>query len=97
MNKPPKTIDGAIVIYWAWSGENPFGVISTDDSSEVDKVYGLAICKYEGSSTIYRLACSSQWETLNDAAYDNIELAKQNVPAQYRNVQINWNVYDYDT
>ena len=82
--EPPDYIDGAKVIKWACSGCNPFGFVGDE------KVYGLAICKYENSGNFYRFSCDKKWETIQDSHYDTIESAINQLPMQYKNVEANW-------
>lgn len=50
MNKPPSKIDDATVLFWAWSGEIPFGLVSGVE------IYGLAICQYRKKDEVYRFS-----------------------------------------
>ena len=90
MNKPPETIDNAEVLYWAWSGDSPFGVLKNTDGSVASEIYGLAICQYLDSGTIYRFSCDKHWETEQDSNYASVEEAMNFLPEQYKNVQVNW-------
>lgn len=83
---PPAIIDGAKVVEWAWSGDRPFGEVL---GSESLLIYGLAIATYD-DSVFYRFACDSHWETQQDGLYDSIEQAKEQLPEQYRNVEVCW-------
>jgi hypothetical protein len=97
-NKPPKEIDGAKVLFWAWSGKEPFGTIKyvggNMDGKIAAEIYGLAICQYEKSSKIYRFSCNRKWETEQDSDYDSIEEAKEQLPFQYQKVDADWIVYE---
>lgn len=84
MNKPPKEIDGAKVLLWAWSGSVPFGFVSDIE------IYGLAICQYENSNDVYRFSCDKNWETQQDSLYNSAEEAIEELPEQYRNVSAKW-------
>jgi hypothetical protein len=90
MNMPPDTIDNAEVLYWAWSGDRPFGVLKYTDGSVAAEIYGLAICRYNKSETIYRFSCDKNWETEQDSNYASVEDAMGFLPEQYKNVQVNW-------
>lgn len=90
MKKPPDFLDGAKVIQWAWSGQEPFGYVANEDGTEREEIYGLAICQYENSTEIYRLSCDKDWHTIQDGVYDTIEEAVNSLPTQYKNVQANW-------
>jgi hypothetical protein len=88
--KPPAYIDGAKVIKWAWSGLEPFEYIGTVDGPEREEVYGLAICQYENSRDFYQFSCDKNWETVQDGIYATVEDAIRFLPAQYKNVEANW-------
>ncbi len=90
MNKPPNKIDNAEVLYWAWSGDEPFGVLHYTDGTVATEIFGLAICRYKGSDSVYRLSCDKNWETEQDSDYASIEDAMKYLPEQYKNVPVNW-------
>ena len=98
MKKPPEEIDGAKVLEWAWSGSIPFGVLKykgkEKDGQIAFEIYGLAICQYEKTGEIYRFSCDENWETEQDAPYDSIEQAKEQLPDQYKNVSIDWIAFE---
>ena len=89
--KPPRKIDGADILEWAWSGEKSFGVVKDCDGNVQAEIFGLAICKYMSSPTIYRFSCNKSWETVQDFDYISMEEAKLRIPLQYKNLPINWN------
>lgn len=89
MNHPPKQIDNATVLEYAWS-EQPFGVIRYSDGSIDAHIHGLAICQYTDSNVIHRFSCTKNWVTIQDMDYEMIEEAKRLLPEQYRNTQIIW-------
>ena len=93
MSKPPKEIDGAKVLEWAWSGNNPFGVVHDRSGGVASEIYGLAICSYDNGNSVYRFSCDSKWETEQDSVYSTIEEAKRNLPDQYREVEPDWLKY----
>jgi len=90
MVKPPEIIDNAEVLYWARSGDTPFGVLKYPDGSVATKIFGLAICRYIDSGSIFRFSCDKDWETEQDGDYDSVEEAMNFLPEQYKNVQVNW-------
>lgn len=94
MNKPPETIDNAEVLYWAWSGDIPFGVINHTDGTIAAEIFGLAICKYKDSKIVYRFSCDKNWETEQDGDYASIEDAMKLLPEQYKNVKATWMKYE---
>src|SRR6185437_15308509 len=73
---PPLIIDGAHVLWWAWAGDEPFGMCSGIE------VYGFAICRCD-SGALYRFSCDREWQTVNDAPFDDEEEAKTGIPANY--------------
>ena len=87
--RPPPELDGAEVLWWAWSGAQPFGVMPSTDGTSGIEIYGLAICVY-ASGAIYRFSCDREWRVQNDALVDSAESAKHSVPAQYTNVPRVW-------
>jgi hypothetical protein len=93
MNKPPSKIDGAQVLYWAWSGDLPFGWIGTDTNPKVVAIFGLVIAQYDNSSVIYRFSCTKNWETEQDADYTSVQEAMDQLPEQYREVSVEWKRY----
>ena len=93
MKKPPREIDGARVLEWAWSGDKPFGQILTKSGVQATKIFGLAICRYSDSNKIYRFSCDSEWESEQDADYESVQEAKENLPSQYQNAKVVWQEY----
>ncbi len=94
MSKPPKIIDGAKVIEWAWSGATPFGVIKYSTGEIAAEVFGLAICKYPDSDVIYRFSCDYNWETMQDCDFESMAAAKANLPLQYMDLEVVWQLFE---
>ncbi len=90
--QPPDYLDGAKVIRWAWSGQEPFGFINYENAKNKVEIYGFAICKYDNGEGNYRFSCDKNWEVVQDGLYDTIENAIKQIPAQYKNIEINWQV-----
>jgi hypothetical protein len=88
--EPPDFIDGAKVIKWSWSGTYPFGFVGIENGIEREEVYGLAICIYETSGSIYRFSCDKSWDIVQDSQYDIIENAITRLPEQYKNAEAVW-------
>ncbi len=88
---PPDYLDSAKVIKWAWSGSKPFGIIE-DTEGGSEEVFGIAICQYDDSATIYRFSCNKNWEVIQDGVYDSVEKAIAFLPEQYRNVERVWQI-----
>ncbi|WP_417503143.1 hypothetical protein [Marinobacter sp.] len=94
LSKPPKEIDGAEVLEWAWSGNKPFGFVRLQSGEVAAEIFGLAICRYPDSDTIYRFSCNIEWETEQDSDYCSINEAKKNLPEQYKNIEAQWQKYE---
>jgi len=94
MSKPPKEIDGAKVLEWAWSGSKPFGVLCSESGDLTSEIFGLAICRYANSDTIYRFSCDPEWEVEQDSDYNSIAEAKIFLPSQYQEVKAVWRKYE---
>jgi len=90
--EPPEYLDGAKVIKWAWSGQQPFGFIGNQDDPERKEIYGLAICKYADGEGIYRFSCNKNWEVVQDRFYDTVENAIKQLPDQYKTVEADWRI-----
>jgi hypothetical protein len=89
--RPPEYLDEAKVLMWAWSGEFPFGYVGiANENWTREEIYGLAICKYENSERVYRFSCNVDWETIQDAEYDSVATAIEQLPLQYQNVKPDW-------
>lgn len=91
MSKVPREIDGAKVLAWARSGLSPFGVVYGVGGELDTQIYGLAICQYKDSETVYRFSCDADWATVQDAIYNSITDAKNRIPDQYRKFEVQWN------
>jgi hypothetical protein len=96
MKKPPEKIDGAKILEWAWSGEQPFGYVRSSSGEIAAEIFGLAICKYEGQNTIYRFSCDKNWKTQQDSDYVSLQEAKDGLPQQYLNILPLWQRQNYD-
>ncbi len=87
--QPPQHIDGALVLEWAWS-DLPFGVVPFSDGRIAADIHGLALCRYDRSSDVYRFSCDAQWQCQQDQVYDSVVTAKAQLPDQYRGAPIHW-------
>ena len=83
--KPPSEIDGARVVYWAYS-QVPFFVMP--DGGSGTPIHGLAVAVYP-SGSVYRFSCDRDWESQNDSEWDSIEAALQAASADY-DTAIQW-------
>jgi hypothetical protein len=86
--QPPREIDGAEVVLWAWSEPGPFFVMPSTDGASVP-VHGLAICRTK-SGSVYRFSCNSAWESENDSPYSSVEDATRGESAQYDVDSVQW-------
>lgn len=89
INEPPNELDGARVVKWAWSGNKPFGLISSGSDDQIE-IYGLAICQYDDTGNVYRFSCDSDWEVQQDGSYESIDEALRQLPDQYKLVAARW-------
>jgi len=91
MSMPPPTLDGACVLWWAWSGEIPFGELpGAEDDDRL--IYGFAVCRY-GSGDIYRFTCNKHWEVVQDMDHGDEETAKADIPSQFDASRVVWQQY----
>ena len=86
--QPPRKLDDAWVLEWAWS-DMPFGEVAVP-GGRPKAIRGLAICQYEGSSRFYRLSCDENWQTIADVDCSSLDEAKALQPDQFRNVRVVW-------
>jgi hypothetical protein len=88
--KPPKEIDDADVIWWAWSGIAPFFEMPVTESAETIAIYGLAVCRHPKSGNVYRFSCNAEWEVENDSQWPTIEEALQATSTQFDASVVQW-------
>lgn len=55
--EPPDYLDNANIIKRAWSGQESFGHVGSEDHTLRFEIYGLAICIYKKPGEIVRLCC----------------------------------------
>ena len=88
MPAPPNELDGARVLWWAWSGEEPFGeLFGAQDEDRY--VYGFAVCTYDNEQ-FYRFSCSGSWDVVQDSVHDTEEEAKVSIPTNYDASKVRW-------
>ncbi len=85
--KPPPTLDGARVLWWAWAGEVPFGQLG------FDPVFGFAVCEYD-TGHLYRFTCDREWRVVQDMDHGDEESAKEDIPPQYDASRVVWRRFD---
>jgi hypothetical protein len=86
MSIPPPQLDGADVLWWAWSDDRPFGAISGE------AVHGFAVCRYD-KGKLYRFSCGRNWEVLNDMDHEDEKSAKADIPHNYDASRVEWHPY----
>jgi hypothetical protein len=89
MKEPPDELDGAKVLYWAWSGDEPFFVMSSSDGQGGIEIFGLAVCQYKNGAT-YRFYCDASWEVENDTDHDTVEWALRELLRPYDITKVDW-------
>jgi hypothetical protein len=92
MNCPPPILDGAQVLWWAWSGDTAFGELY--GAEEDDRaVHGFAVCRYD-TGQIYRFSCNRNWEVVQDMDHATEVDAKASIPINYDATRVRWQRYD---
>ncbi len=86
--KPPEKLDNANVILWTWSGPDPFFIMPDGECGI--PIYGLAICQYAHSNTVYRLSCDKNWHVQNDSDHNSVEEARTALSDQHEISNIKW-------
>jgi hypothetical protein len=92
MSMPPPTLDGARVLWWAWSGELPFGELPGAEGDD-RLIFGFAVCRYDESGALYRFTCNKHWQVVQDMDQRDEEEAKADIPAQYDASRVVWQPY----
>lgn len=87
--KPPREIDGAEVLFWAWSFPQPFFEMPASDHSSSVPIHGLAVCRYRAGE-VYRFSCNASWETENDTDCATPDEALVAPSAQYDVTSVKW-------
>jgi len=85
-------LDGAKVLWWAWSGETPFGELIGAEGED-RWVHGFAVCQYEKGS-IYRFTCNKRWDVMQDSDHDTEAEAKAAIPSNYDASKVEWIAYE---
>lgn len=88
--KPPRELDGADVVLWAWSAPAPFFEMPYADGSATIPIHGLAVCRHARSGEIYRFSCNATWEVENDSCWPSVEEARRGASGQYDVEAVQW-------
>jgi len=89
--KPPSHLDSAKVLYWARSGDAPFGEMENANGAAI-QIYGFAICLLDGD--LYRFSCDRKWHVQNDTNFSTVQEAMRASFPQYQAQPIYWNKFD---
>jgi hypothetical protein len=84
-------LDGARVLWWAWSGEVPFGELPGAKGDD-RLVYGFAVCRY-ASGQFYRFTCNKHWQVVQDMDHSSEAEARADIPSQYDAARVVWQRY----
>jgi len=85
---PPPILDGARVLWWAYSGVEPFGELPGAEGED-RWIYGFAVCRYE-TGELYRFSCTRCWKVVQDMDHQDEEEARADIPSQYDVSRIVW-------
>ncbi len=88
--QPPRTLDGATVLYACPLDEHvqPTGRHSIHLEDGTNSIpANVAICRYDHASTIYRFYCDAAWEVVTDMDYSSIEEAIDTIEQDYVGVR----------
>lgn len=88
-NPPPSALDGARVLWWAWSGAEPFFELRDTDGEVVAHVHGLAVAQYP-SGRVYRFSCDEAWEVVHDMDFASADAALAGPSSHYDVRAIAW-------
>jgi hypothetical protein len=77
MSMPSPKLDGAHVLWWAWSGDVPFGELPGADGDD-RLIYGFAVCRYV-SGELYRFNCNKHWHVVQDSDHSDEQAAKADI------------------
>ena len=89
-SRPPKQLDKADVLAWAWSDGTPFGHLLDTEGKVVCAVHGIAVCRYPGSEELYRFTCDENWTVEQDAPYETVEQAMMSAEQLYSLTRNQW-------
>lgn len=90
MKKPPPTLDGAQVVWWAWD-EIAFGQLYGAEGAD-RWIHGFAVCRYE-DGLLYRFSCNKDWKVVQDMDHVSEDEAKSDLPANYDSSRVSWQQY----
>lgn len=81
--KPPPTLDGARVLFWAWF-EPPLFL-----SGGSGRIHGAAVAQYS-SGQIYRFHCDQDWEVQGDWDCESVEEAMGTGLTRFATGPVSW-------
>ncbi len=56
----------------------------------VEKINGLAICRYDNDPGYYLFGCNNNWDSITDTYHDSIDDAKEQAEFEYTNTLGTW-------
>lgn len=86
--RPPELLDGARVLLWASSGDEPFARRPPAGGTDRD-VFGLAVCRYDDGG-IYLFSCNRDWEVVGDMDHADVAEAMTTLPADIDGNRVRW-------
>ncbi len=67
----PKTLDDATVLFYTEKGN--YGAVNSATGEVSDRVYFLAICKYENANEYYLFGCDENYDVVSDSLWGSVE------------------------
>lgn len=75
LKPPPDQLDGAGVLLWAYSPDQPFFIMNDSHGAPHQAIHGFVVCRYEAENIFYRFSCDLGWNVVNDMDYASLEEA----------------------
>ena len=67
----PKTLDDATVLFYTEKGN--YGAVNSATGEVSDRVYFLAICRYENANEYYLFGCDENYAVVSDSLWGSVE------------------------
>ena len=93
MYNVPKIVGGARTLYYTFIDDrhqrtgNTMHVVG---GNVIEKINGLAICKYDNDAGYYLFGCDENWDSITDTYHDSVEEAKEQAEFEYLNSFETW-------
>lgn len=88
-----KEIDGAMTLFYTVLDDRHTKTENTRHfvyGQLIEKINGLAICKYDNDLGYYLFGCDEAWNSITDTYHDSIEDAKEQAEFEYKNSMTTW-------